>query len=1057
MKRLLLTFSLVLTTGILLMAQRTITGTLSDQNGDPLIGASVLVAGTSTGTITDFNGEYSLNVPDDAKTLIFSYTGYTSKEIDLGASDVIDVVLDEGVTLETAVVTALGIEREKKTLTYSVEQVGGEDLQEAREANIVNSIAGKFSGVQVTSSGGQAGASSRVIIRGNSSFLGSNQPLFVIDGIPVDNSQTFGGGQNDNNGRGTGDSPLFFGGTTNRGVDIDPASIESLSVLKGASATALYGSRAANGVVLITTKNGKQNSRPVITFSSNYGLSEARLPEFQNKYSQGLNGAYRNGNNPGQLNSNSWGALIDTLRVDANGDYDPNGMPAQVYNNAQEFFRTGSNFDNSLSISGGGSTSSYYVSYSNKIEKGIVRNNDLDRHSFLAKFSNDFTDNLNISASITYTNTELTTATEGNGLQSFMWTVYGAPPTYNLQGDGPDDYLNPDGTQRLYRTNRNNPYFLVDNNGLTSNTNRFLPNLSVSYKLTPWLTLTNRLGGDIYTDQRLYKEVNGTQGTFPTGRVYEDNIKYRQLNNDLLLTMTKRFDNFDLDVIVGSQINEQRTDRLFTQGVNLSVPDFFNLSNASTISTVQNMDLRRLIGAYATATVGYKNYLYLTATARNDWSSTLPEGGRSFFYPSVSASFVATDAIPGLQSSPVLSFLKLRLGYAQVGNDAPTYGTQTDLYVQSSVGDGQRGNIISPYLGQNGFTVSNVIGNPNLEPERTDEIEAGIELYLFRNRIRFEGSYYNRLSKNQIFQAPIAASAGAVSRVVNAGSLRNKGFELLLEVTPVKVGGFQWDIGGTFTMNESIIEELTEGVENIRLGGFTSPGIYIVRDRGYGVIWGSRYERNDDGQVIINDDPNSPLYGLPARVNSSLGVIGNTLPDWIAGIKNGFSYTGDNFGRVGLKVLFDIRQGGDILNLDNFYLNGYGMTKASEDRSGENTFVFPNGVLSDGAPNNIEVPYDQTYWRNNWGRAQEEWVEDGSYVRLREVTLSYAFPQSILKGTFIDGLNLSVTGRNLFLHTPNFTGADPETSLYGSANPQGFYNFITPGTKGYNVALQVTF
>ncbi len=1057
MKRLLLTFSLVLCTSALIIAQRTITGTLSDQNGDPLIGASVLVAGTSTGTITDFNGEYSLNVPEDAKTLIYSYTGYTSKEVAIGPSDVMDVVLEEGITLETAVVTALGIEREKKTLTYSVEQVDGNDLTDSREANIVNSLAGKFSGVQVTSSGGQAGASSRVIIRGNSSFLGSNEPLFVIDGVPVDNSQTFGGGQTNSNGRGNGDSPLFFGGTTNRGIDIDPANVESLSVLKGASATALYGSRAANGVILITTKTGSQKSRPVITFSSNYGLSEARLPELQSKYSQGLNGVYRNGNNPGQLNSNSWGALIDTLRVDANGDYDPNGQPIQVYDNAKEFFRTGSNFDNSLSIAGGGATSSYFVSYSNKFEQGIVRNNELDRHNFLAKFSTDFTDKLNIAASISYSNTDLVTATEGNGLQSFMWTVYGAPVTYNLQGDSPDDYLNPNGTQRLYRTGRNNPYFLVDNNNLSSTTNRFLPNLSVSYELTPWLTLTNRLGADVYTDQRLYREVNGTLGTFPTGRVYEDDIKYRQINNDLLLQMSKRFDDFDLDVIVGTQLNEQRTDRLFTQGVNLSVPDFFNLSNASTISTVQNMNLRRLLGVYATATIGYKNYLYLTGTARNDWSSTLPADKRSYFYPSISASFIVTDAIPSLQSSPVLSFLKVRLGYAEVGNDAPTYSTQRDLYVQSSVGDGQRGNIISPYLGQNGFTVSNVVGNPFLGPERTNEIETGIELYLFRSRIRFEGSYYNRLSKQQIFQAPVAASAGAVARVVNAGALRNKGFEILLEFTPVKVGGFQWDIGGTFTKNESVIEELTEGVENIRLGGFTSPGIYIVRDRGYGVIWGSQYERDDNGQVIINDDPTSALYGLPARVSSSLGVIGNTLPDWIAGIKNGFTYTGDNFGTLGLKVLVDIRQGGDILNLDNFYLNTYGVTKATEDRSGENTFVFPNGVLSDGTPNNIEVPYDQTYWRNNWGRAQEEWVEDGSYVRLREVTLSYAFPKSILNGTPIQGLNLSVTGRNLYLNAPNFSGADPESSLYGSANPQGFYNFITPGTKGYNVALQVTF
>ncbi len=1039
---------------------RTVKGKVTDaEDGSGLPGVNVLVKGTTTGAVTDIDGNYSISLASSTGgVLIFSSIGYITQEIEIGSQSTINLALVLNTKeLEEVVITAVGIERERKALGYSVETVGGEDLQNARETNLVNSLAGKVSGVQITNSGGQAGASSRIVIRGTSSFLGNNQPLFVIDGVPVDNTQTFGGGQNNANGTGTGDSPLFFGGTSNRAVDIDPANIETISVLKGASATALYGTRAANGVVVITTKGGKKGSGPKLSYGFNYGTSEARLPALQDTYAQGLNGQYRSGLPGGTRGSTSWGPRLDTLRLDANGEYDPNGTLAPKFNNPEDFFRTGKTFDHNVAISGGTSNSSYFVSYSNKSEEGIVLNNDFNRHNFLAKFSSSLGDKLDVTTSINYIKTDIESITEGNGRQSYLWALYGAPISYNLRGDGPTDYLNPDGTQRLYRTARNNPYFLADNNGLQSAVNRFLPNLTLSYKFNDWLTVTNRMGADIYTDRRDYIEVNGTIGTFPTGRVYDDVNQYRQINNDLLIRANKRFGDFGLDVIVGNQINDISTDRLYTQGVDLSVPGFENLSNASTITTVQRTTQQRLVGVYASAGVDYKNIVFLTATARNDWSSTLPLENNSFFYPSVSGSFVFTDGLPFLQDNNIINFGKIRFGWAQIGNATGPYNTQETLFVQSTVTDGQRGNILFPFNGQNGFSVSNVIGNPNLEPERTNEIEAGIEFELFQSRIRFEGSYYNRLSKNQIFQAPVAASAGSISRIVNAGSIRNKGFELMLNATPVRVGGFEWDLGVTFTKNENSVEELTDGVENIRLAGFTSPGIYIVKDEGYGVIWGTRYQRNDQGQVLIDDDPNSGGYGLPSGIDPSLGVIGDTQPDWIAGFRTNFSFSNAQIGRISLGAVVDVREGGDILNLDNFYMNFYGVTEASEDRSGENTFVFPNGVLTDGQPNNIEVPYDETYWRSNWGAAQEDWVEDGSFVRLREVTLAYSLPQGLLTKLPFSDVNFKVTGRNLFLDAPNFSGSDPETSLYGSANGQGFYNFITPGTKGWNFGVNITF
>jgi TonB-linked SusC/RagA family outer membrane protein len=1039
-------------------AQRTVVGSVTDDSGAPLIGATVLVKNTTAGTVTDIDGQYSINVPAGESTLEISYIGYNTREIELGASNVVNVTLSEGVTLETAVVTSLGISKDRKALGYSVEQVGGEDLVSSRETNVVNALAGKVSGVQITNSGGQTGSSSRIVIRGVSSFLGENQPLFVIDGVPVDNSMTFGGGQASINGTGQGDSPLFFGGTSNRMVDLDPSIIENVSILKGASATALYGKRGANGVVLITTKSGKRNQKPTVNFSFSQGWQNARTPEFQDKYAQGLNGTF----NP--MSNSSWGPRMDTLRFDENGNVDPNGTAAEKFDNVKEFFQTGTIRDASISLGGGNEKSTYFFSYSNRDEKGILYKNDLQRHNFLGKFGSTFGDNLTVNASFSYNRTDLSSITEGNGRQAYQWTVYGAPISYDLRNDngdgeiGPEDYLLEDGTQRLYRTARNNPYFLLDQNGLESVVNRFLPNIMVEYAFTPKLKLTNRLGADIYSDTRKYREAVGTVGTFPSGRLYDDVINYRQINNDLTLRFEDDLnEDFGLSLLVGHNINDRYDDRVFAQGVSLSIPGFYNIQNAETVSSIQYFNQGRLIGLYGSAEVSFRRYLYLTLTGRNDWSSTLPKDNNSFFYPSAGLSFVLTDAIPALQGNNVLSYLKLRGSWAQVGNDTDPYNTTETVYVQSSVGDGQRGAINSPYNGVNGFNLSNIIGNPNLVAELTSEVEFGLESQFFGNRIRLEASYYDRTSQDQIFNAPVAASVGAISRIVNAGSMRNNGIEILLSLTPVKVGGFEWNVTGTYTKNNNTIEDLTEGVDNIRLAGFTSPGIYIVKDEGYGVIWGSRYLRNEDGQVIIDDDPNSERYGLPLGLENNLGVIGNTQIDWFGSIRNTFSYSTNNFGSISLSAVLDKREGGDILNLDNFYLNSYGVTKVTENRETA-SFVFPNGVKSDGAVNDIEVRQDEEYWREKWGLAQEDWVEDGSFIRLREVTLRYGMPTTMFNNTTaIKNLSLFVSGRNLWLNAPNFTGADPEVSLYGNANGQGFYNFNTPGTVGWTVGLNATF
>lgn len=1060
MKRISLVFLMVFLGLGISFAQRTVMGTITDAAGEPLIGANIIVKGTSVGTVTDLDGQYSVEVPAGSDMLVISYTGYTSQEITLGASNVVNVTLQEGVILETAVVTALGISKERKSLGYSVEKVGGDELVSSRETNVVNSLAGKVSGVQITNSSGQTGASTRITVRGVSSFLGNNQPLFVIDGVPVDNSMTFGGGQNSLNGTGVGDSPLFYGGTVNRLVDIDPSIIESMSVLKGASATALYGNRGANGVIIITTKNGRKGQKPSVSVSFNYGWMKPRLPEFQNEYAQGLNGNF----NP--ISSSAWGPRIDTLRFNENGQVDPNGTPAQVYDNPAEFFQKGQVYQTGVSLSGGTDNSTYFLAYNNHNEKGILHRNDLNRHSLVAKYGGTLSSKFNYNFGLNFSQTNINSLTEGNGRSAYMWTVYGAPPSYDLRNDdgdgeiGPEDYLNPDGTQRLYRTARNNPYFLIDQNGLASLTNRFLPNVQMEYALTSWLKIANRFGADIYSDTRKYTEAVGTLGDYPQGRVYEDANNYRQFNNDLTLQMQQTLsDSWGFDLLVGSNINEEYSDRLYTQGDDLSIPGFYNLQNASNVTTSQQISRARLLGLYGSLGFDFRRYLYFNITARNDWSSTLEPKNRSFFYPSASASFILTDAIESLQGNSVLSFLKLRASYAQVGNATSPYSTTETIFVQSSIGDGQRGNINVPFNGTNSYTLSNVIGNPDLRSELTTEIEFGLEAQFFNNRIRLEASYYDRLSEDQIFNAPIAGSSGAVSKFVNAGSMRNKGIELMLGATPVKVGGFNWDLNVTFTKNDNNVEELTPGVDNIRLAGFTAPGIYIVKNQPYGVIWGTRYLRDAQNRIIVDSDPNSPAYGTPEVDLSTLGIIGVTQPKWLAGLRNTFSYSSNSLGTFALSAVIDKREGGDVLNFDNFYLNFYGVTKQTGIRDGSDVFVVPNSVKADGTANDIEVTRDQFYWQNVWGQQiYEDLIEDGSFLRLREVTLRYAFPKNLTKSwKSVQDLSVFVTGRNLYLNAPNFTGSDPEVSLYGNANGQGFYNFNTPATIGWNVGLNATF
>jgi TonB-linked SusC/RagA family outer membrane protein len=993
-----------------------ITGKITDKDGKPIAGAAIQVKGTRQGTAADADGGFKISAkPGDV--LLVSAVNYMAADVKVSTQSFITVTLSNSENLMSeVVVTALGIKREKRTLTYATQEVKGAALVEAKQDNLVNALAGKVAGVQINNSSGMPGSSSRVVIRGNSSLTGENQALFVIDGIPMDNSEA-----------GNPDGSLGAGGTVNRASDIDPNIIESITVLKGAAATALYGSAAARGAVIITTKNGSgagAAGKPTVSFSSSYSFENPIFPKFQDKYAQGSNGEYVDGNN-GQLGSSSWGPLIDTLKV--------NGVPVPKRDNVKDFFRTGHTTDNNVSVSGFSDKGSYLASYSYLKTDGTMPGTDYARHSFFVKYSTKIRSNLTLTTQFNYVYTNNHRLLEGNSLASPLWTVYAAPISWN-----PLPATNADGSQRVYRAARNNPYWLVDNTGLQDKTNRVLPVVNLSYSPLSWLTITERLGADMYVNNTDYHENIGIIGSVnDSGRLYNRQRQYQQFNNDIIVEARKNI-NKDLfvDVILGNNILTNYNNSSYIQGVKLSIPDFYNISNASNITSNYGSYKTRKVGFYAQATIEYKKMLTLGLTGRYDGSSVLSQDKRFYPYGSASAGFIFTEAL-GMSSNPILNFGKLRVSYSSVGNDNVGPYSLSNPYYQATVG-----NIAFPFNGQNGFLLTTTYGFP-LKNESVKEFETGLETKFFRNRVGLDVTYFYKKSSDLITPGtPIAASTGFSSASLNAGDMSNKGIEVVLNVTPVKTRNFTWDIGVNYTKITNKVLKLANGLNSIQFAGFVNPGIFAFANQPYGVIYGSHFERNDKGQLLLDDN------GYP-QVANDLAPIGNVTPKWLGGLTNTITYKGLSFSFV-----LDYKHGGDILNLDNHYLFVYGSPKVTENRG--STTVFPGIIQSTGKENTKSVVLDQNYYQNLYATVDETSVEDGSYLKLRQVTLGYNFAASLLKGTAFKSLALTLTGTNFILHK-NYTGSDPEVSLNGSGNGQGFANFMAPSNHNIIVGLKVTF
>jgi TonB-linked SusC/RagA family outer membrane protein len=1042
---------------------RSVTGKVtSSEDKSPIPGVTVVVKGTTIGTTTNPDGTYELTFPAKYDVLEYSYVGLKTQDITVGTSNTYDVVMEPDIlNVSGIVVTAIGIPRETRALSYSVQEVGSQDLSKSAHTDVINALQGKVSDVQVIKSAGVAGAASYITIRGVQSITQDNQPLFVVDGVPVDNS----GGQYGVDGV----------ATSNRGLDINPDDIASVNVLKGGAATALYGIRAASGAIIITTKKGKADisKKIAVNFSTSVTLDYvSQLPKRQNQYSQGSDSVWASGN------PFSWGARLDTCSYnptlvgtgpstwnywpgfDVDGaivsQTNPNasGMPIHTYN-PYDFFQTGVTTDNSLALSGGNETSSFYFSMSDSKSKGIVPNNDFRRNTFRFSTQTKLSDKVKMSGNVNYIITTGSRIQQGSNISGVMLGLLRTPPTF----DNAAGYINTNPLvsylQRSYRhgSGYDNPYWTANMNHYRDKVNRLIGDFTLDYIATKWLSFTYRVGVDYWG--RSYKdELAVGSRTQPAGWTHEGYETNKDFNSDLIMTIDKNFGkDFNLHLILGNNMSQLFFNAAYPFANDVIIPDFYNLINTSTISANEATTQIRRAGYYGDLELSWKNMVYLSLTGRNDWSTTLPEGKNSFFYPSVGAGFIFTE-LPGLQDNTILPYGKLRVSYAIVAKDADVYRTKT-YYGQPVIADGWTFGETWPFGGVSGYgwgvfvqnqVAFSQLGNNVLKPEKTKSFEIGADLKFYQNRVGLSYTYFVNKGEDLLLDVPIAASTGFLQITLNAGSMRTRGHEVTLYFTPVKTKDWQWDFTVNWSRIRNEVLKLAPGIENVVLGlfSFTDPQIRAVAGQPYRTIYSYGWQHDPNGNILI-DDSGFPIDDSIAR------PLKNVDPDWTMGASTTLRWKD-----LSLYVLFDIKSGGYMWNGTRGAMDYFGTSEGTANR--DELYTFQGVVASTGLPNDKEVHLDQN-WRQGLGSGftgpSVDYIEKSSWVRMRTITLSYSLTRYLTK-TFIKGLDIYLTGTNLFLSTP-YTGVDPETNLFGNSNSQGIDYFNMPGTKSYTLGLSLAF
>jgi TonB-linked SusC/RagA family outer membrane protein len=1067
-----LKFNGILVLLVVLMAQltfaqeRAVTGVVSDNTGLPIPGVSVLIKGTNFGTQTDFDGKFAIKA-SPSQILIFSYIGMLTQQVKATSTSINVSMKSTSVELEGVIVTAIGVTRKEKELGYNVQTVRSEDIRTKPNADVINSLAGATSGVAITSSAGDAGASTFMTIRGSSSITGNNQPLFIVNGLPIITGGGFSGTGGVN--------------TSSRSIDLNPEDIASISILKGGAATALYGVRAANGAVIITTKSGKNLNSKKIEFTNSVGFaSVTQLPARQKKYSQGSNGAWAGGN------AFSWGAEISQLEYDGDADYkwDPkgrlvptgegNGTPGSYYD-PYKFFQTGVTTNNALSISNGNEDGSFFFSLSNLEQEGVVPNNEFGRTTMRLNATTNLTDKINFGVDMSYTNSRAIQIQKGSNVSGIMLGLLRTATTF----DNSAGYEFADGSQRNYRNGGgyDNPYWVSNNIKYDEDVNRFTGAVNFQVKFNDFFNISYIGGVDWYTQRYVNQFKIGSRGN-PDGQ-YEEYQQYqRTFNSDLLLNFKKDIsEDFTTKLTIGNNFYGNFTKGLQGVAKGLSIPDFYQLSNTSSNTTLGLQSQQRTMAVYADLQLAYKDMLFLGFTGRNDWATTMPEANDDAFYPSASLGFIFTE-LGSLKNNSFLSFGKLRASAARVANIAGPYNT-SNYYSATSTADGWTTGVEFPYQDQTGFQVSSGLGNPDLKHETQDSWEVGTDLRFFKNRIGLDFTYFSNKNSDLLMSVPLAPSSGFSSVFLNAASMESKGIEISFTATPIKTKNFTWDLLTNFTKFSNTVTSLAEGVDNIALpGGFTTPQVRAVVGRQYGSVFGEDWYRDANGAILINDDPTDSYRDGYPMTNTSQGLvpIGDTQPDWTSNMTNTLTYKNLSF-----SFLIDVKSGGQMYNGTAFAMNYFGVSERTVNREvyytpegtidftrtpAQNVKVFDgvyghvdsdgNGVSS-GVANVTPIVEDQAWFTgqgsNFGGGPSVAAMEPAGWVRLRDISLSYTFPK--ISETIKD-LNIFISGKNLWIDTP-YSGVDPETSLSGAGNGQGMDYFNNPGSKSYTIGLKMTF
>jgi TonB-linked SusC/RagA family outer membrane protein len=1033
-----------------MMAQeRTIRGTvLSEDNQAPLPGVTVTVKGTNRrSTQTDNSGHFSIQAAT-GETLQLSYVGYEVQAVKIGNSNNLSISLKQsGGSMNEVVVTALGIKKERKALGYSVSDLNAQELMKNKNTNVVNSLAGKVPGVNITQFSGAAGAGASITIRGGNSTSDGrqNQPLFVIDGIIYDNSTTVTGN--------TGTDGLSRSNTTysNRIMDINPEDIESLSVLKGAAAAALYGSRAADGVVIITTKKGAEG-KVTVTGTSKISTSRPnKLPEAQTVFGPGIYASN------GVLNTtntySSWGPKIPA--------------DSTIYDNIGNFFQHGLIYDNNVNVSGGSKNGSFYLSGSNFKQTGIVPGTAYDKTTF--RFNGEqkygrLTLNANVAYSIANTDRTLTTAgLYGSGVGS-MQSLYTWPQTFNMK-----NYINPDGTQhRVYagtlalESDIDNPYWIINEDKLTSKTNRFTGGINSNFKITNWWDITGRLGYDQYNtnDYTFIAPGSALSPLYQNGRLSKDLFNYTYISTTVMSNFHKSFGDFDTHLMLGTTAESTEILSQNHWGYNFTTPGTvsFNGISSSNKFFTDGTTRKRLVGTYGEVGVSYKDLLYLTATGRNDWSSTLPLENRSYFYPSVSGSFVFTQLLP---KNSILSFGKVRASWAQVGKDANAYATNT--YVNTPINIGNFIGIGNQYTS----------GNPFLLPEIQKSWEVGGELRFLNGRIGLDYTYYHSQTENQIAQPRLSNTSGYILTAINSGSVINKGMEIAVTGKPVAHKDFSWDVMLNFSYNKGRLGAFLPGVAYFYPtdAQFGSVKAASIPNGGYFLgMTGTRFLREVDskGVEIPNGryqvDPTTGLY----KINTNNPVVGNREPNFIGGFNNTFRYK-----QLTLSFLLDARKGGDVYNGTEYALVSNGLSKKTllNDRqsvtvSGVNsvtgadftqTYTAGQSYTINGATR-AGAYLIQQYWAN-YASNSDNFITSVNWLKLRSLSLTYDFSRMLKNQKVIKGISATAVGTNLFTWT-NYKGMDPEVSAAGGTGGSGSTGIDylgVPAVTSLTFGINITF